>query len=414
MQTQTDILLDFFFSTLRSFVALFWGIFLIFHRRNSPQIIALSSIFIIIGLLYLRNSFLRLPAIDPVDAYTPLSYLVLIFIAPFTLFYIWFALNEKKKWTYFLIHYIPFGFVALFWLVLKLSKEVQIPHSHSIIDVLGFANEHPLHVFFYLTLIIIFLIQVLSYFFIALNKIQTILNVYQKKKLDPRPIKKLMAITYLFLLYPLIGVLFLSFNNELYIEVIHNLIVSILITTIAVLNLKLVLPMSSNINSIFGNKLNINPKCSLKANSIPSEMTKMGMTCQNINENEQLHTQLDNPAKEWEKQNHLSCSIEMLMESREIFRLPQLTLDDLVTELNSNRSYVSANINKYCGCNFKQLLIRYRINAAKELLLHSELDIQTIAEQAGFNSRMSFYRAFKKNVCNNLSPIEWQKQELKK
>jgi YesN/AraC family two-component response regulator len=99
------------------------------------------------------------------------------------------------------------------------------------------------------------------------------------------------------------------------------------------------------------------------------------------------------------------------MEERELFRIPQLTLDDLATALNSNRSYVSTNINKFCGCNFKQLLIHYRIDAAKKLLLNSELDIQSIAEQAGFNSRMSFYRAFNENVTTDLSPTEWRKQK---
>ena len=408
MQAQTIILLAFLISTLRSFVAIFWGVFLLFHRKKSQQILALSAIFIVIGLLYLRNSFFRLPALGPVDSYAPLSYFILILIAPMTLFYVWFTLNEKKKLVHFLIHYIPLVFVSLFYLAVKLSGEAPIPQCNSIVDVIGYTDEYPLQVYFYITLIVVFLLQVFSYFSIALFKILAVMKTYRKHNLSLHTLKLLVLIDFMFLLYPLVGAVFLSFANNITIVLIHNILVTILITFIAILNLKLLLPLQTNIDFMFDDKLKIKSNYSSNPSLGLNKKDEVANPCSGTASN----AIIENGVDDWEDNALLRSRIKMLMEDKEIFRLSQLTLDDLVTELNSNRSYVSEAINKHCGCNFKQLLIRYRIDAAKELLLHTELDIQTISEQAGFNSRMSFYRAFKENVSDDLSPVEWRKQNL--
>ena len=102
--------------------------------------------------------------------------------------------------------------------------------------------------------------------------------------------------------------------------------------------------------------------------------------------------------------------IKRLFEEKEIYRLPHLSLQDLVVELGTNRSYLSACINSYSGCNFKQFVCRYRIEASKGLLLHAEMDIQDIMTEVGFNSRSTFYKAFSENVCKDLSPSDWRQK----
>ncbi|MDR1938480.1 MAG: AraC family transcriptional regulator, partial [Tannerellaceae bacterium] len=100
--------------------------------------------------------------------------------------------------------------------------------------------------------------------------------------------------------------------------------------------------------------------------------------------------------------------IRALMEEKELFRLPQFTLQDLTVQMNSNRSYVSARINSHFGCNFKQLLNSYRMEAAKDLLRHPDLDMREIVDKVGFNSYSSFYRAF--NASEGCSPKEWREK----
>jgi Response regulator containing CheY-like receiver domain and AraC-type DNA-binding domain len=102
--------------------------------------------------------------------------------------------------------------------------------------------------------------------------------------------------------------------------------------------------------------------------------------------------------------------IKELFEEKEIYRLPHLSLQDLATEMKTNRTYLSACINSYSGCNFKQLVCRYRVEAAKGLLLHTDMDIQSIMKEVGFNSRSSFYNAFRENVGEDLSPSDWRQK----
>jgi len=104
----------------------------------------------------------------------------------------------------------------------------------------------------------------------------------------------------------------------------------------------------------------------------------------------------------------MSEKIRELFEEKEIYKHPHLSLQDLAVEMYTNRTYLSNCINSYYGCSFKQLVCRYRIEAAKDMMLCTHLDIKDIATEVGFNSRSSFYIAFRENVCKELSPSEWR------
>jgi YesN/AraC family two-component response regulator len=71
---------------------------------------------------------------------------------------------------------------------------------------------------------------------------------------------------------------------------------------------------------------------------------------------------------------------------------------------------ISAAINKEMHKNFFDLINEKRVDKAK-VLLNDKLDkmtIEGIAREAGFNSRASFYRAFKKYT--SLNPSEYISQ----
>lgn len=380
MQPDWYFMLVFFSYSLRAFAALFWGIFLLSIYRRSLQNLPFGIIFTIIGLLYLRNAFIRLPALEACDVYNPLSYLILIFIAPFTIFYVWFAFRDKRTIEDYLIHFIPFVLVALLWVIVELSSVPHIPFCYSINDLLGYAGQYPVYVFFFLLLMVVFITQVLTYFSVALVRILRIRKNYKSHGLSLRPLTALIIMDCLFLTYPLVCVVFMSYNNALLFGVIFSFVIAAVITTISVLNINTILPLKTDLTFL--------------------DELQQDAAIVRSDEIEEVHA---NPDEE------LIEKIIVFFENKEMYRLPHLTLQDVVVELGTNRTYVSSCINRHFGCNFKQLLIRYRIEASKELLKKTSLDITTIAYEAGFNTRASFYRAFKEHVDSNISPAEWRK-----
>ena len=382
---QTDNLLQLFFVfSLRTFAALFWGALLLLYSRRSKQNLPLSIIFIIIGLLYMRNGFVRFPSLEIVDVYNPLSYFVLLFIAPFTIFYAWFSIGEKHPLKHYLLQFIPFAVMLCLWGLLQLSDEARPPFCFSLIDVINNRAAHPLHVGFFIVLILVFIAQVFAYFSTALVKFIRVWNIYKENDISRRPIKVLVAMDTIFLIYPLAGVLYMSFNNADFFAIGFNIFVSIAISLVSILNISLILPVKTDLDFIADAQKRIKSAY----NSI-------------------INVAKNNDDKE------LLEGIKRLFDEKEFFRLPQLTLDDIATELHTNRSYVSTCINTHFGCNFRQLLVSYRIDAAKELLLNTEFDVQTIIEETGFNTRTSFYKAFREQVSEQ-PPMEWRKKENNK
>lgn len=89
----------------------------------------------------------------------------------------------------------------------------------------------------------------------------------------------------------------------------------------------------------------------------------------------------------------------MRLMNAEIFLNPDLTLESISTELNTNKNYISQVINQEFGVNFSELVNGYRISKAKELMEDpktSHLKLLAIALEAGFNNKTSFTRVFRR------------------
>ncbi|QHI37372.1 HTH-type transcriptional activator Btr [Kordia antarctica] len=87
---------------------------------------------------------------------------------------------------------------------------------------------------------------------------------------------------------------------------------------------------------------------------------------------------------------------------------PNLTLEEISKELNISSSYLSQKIKANSGENFSTYINALRIKKAKKMLINSEYKNYTttaIGLEAGFNSKSSFYRAFKKN--ENCTPQQY-------
>jgi AraC-like DNA-binding protein len=87
---------------------------------------------------------------------------------------------------------------------------------------------------------------------------------------------------------------------------------------------------------------------------------------------------------------------------------PAINLTRLSNMLNACSHNISLTINSKFGMNFFDLINSYRVEEAKILLKNIEnnkLTIEGCGYNAGFNSKMAFYRAFKKYV--RMTPSEF-------
>lgn len=90
-----------------------------------------------------------------------------------------------------------------------------------------------------------------------------------------------------------------------------------------------------------------------------------------------------------------------------------LTIDDVAEAINTNTKYLSQVINEMYNKNFFTYINTFRINESKEMLINPEFanySTEGIAKSVGFNSKSSFYIAFKK--FTGLTPLEFKKENL--
>lgn len=103
-------------------------------------------------------------------------------------------------------------------------------------------------------------------------------------------------------------------------------------------------------------------------------------------------------------------TIENHIIKEKVFQNPQLTLSDVAKALQTNTKTISNSINSGFEMNFNDFINHYRIEAVKTSLKQGEHVTSTllgIAFDAGFNSKATFNRAFKKST--GVSPKEYLK-----
>lgn len=103
----------------------------------------------------------------------------------------------------------------------------------------------------------------------------------------------------------------------------------------------------------------------------------------------------------------LAASIEDFITRSGIYANPDLTINMLADSMGVPAEKISTAINKAMRKNFYELVNEKRVAKAKTLLDNkiNQVTIEAIAYEAGFNSRASFYRAFKKYTT--LTPSEY-------
>lgn len=103
----------------------------------------------------------------------------------------------------------------------------------------------------------------------------------------------------------------------------------------------------------------------------------------------------------------IRAKIRKAFDEDKIYRNNDIGLDDLAEHIQHNRYKVSQVINTYFSKNFYTFLNEYRVREAKHLLAtEPSLSVKAIMYEVGFNSKNSFYSAFKKNT--GVSPNDYR------
>lgn len=97
-----------------------------------------------------------------------------------------------------------------------------------------------------------------------------------------------------------------------------------------------------------------------------------------------------------------------LFDVKKIYTTPNLTLPALAQELNIRPQLLSQFLNDNVQKSFTQFINEYRIEEAKRLLKeNTDLKIDAVGMECGFNSSSTFYSAFKK--ITGTTPATFQK-----
>ena len=124
----------------------------------------------------------------------------------------------------------------------------------------------------------------------------------------------------------------------------------------------------------------------------------------------QPQPEADNGKEEMQKLEQYARQVEEYLRTSEVYVNPNLSLKDVATATGISSKNLSKSINATLGKNFFDLVNGFRIEKSKALLMSKKekgLTLETIAEQCGFNSRITFNNAFKKVI--GVTTTEWLK-----
>ena len=102
--------------------------------------------------------------------------------------------------------------------------------------------------------------------------------------------------------------------------------------------------------------------------------------------------------------------LERLMKEQYIYREPDLSRDTLAQKLGISNGYLSQQLSAM-NTSFADYINSYRVEEVKQLLLDpafQQYSLLAIGYEAGFNSKSTFYAAFKK--ATGLSPSAFREQ----
>lgn len=104
--------------------------------------------------------------------------------------------------------------------------------------------------------------------------------------------------------------------------------------------------------------------------------------------------------------------VDQFISSSQRYLDPHLSMDKIAEELAISTSSLSRLVNQYAGKNFSDYINSLRVTEAKKLLEQEEFSAYTIVSiglECGFNSKSTFYTAFKK--FTGLTPTQYRSKK---
>lgn len=350
-------------------------VLLFFRKQNSLPNKMLSGI-MLIPMLYFFNSILMLNGFG--KSYYLFFFFVqyiAIFFTPLISSYVYLLLGyslKKLKYVYLLCAVI--GLIPLYILLQYLSYSENLKESFFYNLVEG---PYPKSITFYST--IFYLIQQAIFIFLFI-KVKNAIHFFSQRVSNLGTIKLiyLSNFTKLLIGLNLVIVVFYIFFDILFMEYTFlPVIISIIYSFIIYYAFKN--------NAIFTDVNYKNHLQLIKENTITID-----------------ETIIDNHTPS----NSLVNDIQQIITQKEILEDSDLTIANFAEKLNVPVHKVSKIINANFKKNFYDLVNQERINYAKKILKENKnYTIEGVAYQAGFNSRATFYRAFKKYT--NQTPSQY-------
>ncbi|RYU95289.1 AraC family transcriptional regulator [Emticicia agri] len=98
-----------------------------------------------------------------------------------------------------------------------------------------------------------------------------------------------------------------------------------------------------------------------------------------------------------EQATALVQKLEQLLQTQELYKDPDLKLNDLSKRINISGHQLSQLLNYNLGKSFSTYINEYRINEACKMIIEQpNLTLEAIGYEVGFNSKSTFYTTFKK------------------
>ena len=99
-----------------------------------------------------------------------------------------------------------------------------------------------------------------------------------------------------------------------------------------------------------------------------------------------------------------------LFENDRMYLNSELTINDVVKIVYTNKLYISRAISQFTGRNFCQFVNYYRVIHSIRLFRENpDLKVAELANQSGFNSSVTFAMAFRLYMSE--SPSDWCRKE---
>lgn len=112
-----------------------------------------------------------------------------------------------------------------------------------------------------------------------------------------------------------------------------------------------------------------------------------------------------------QRARRVAARLTDLLERERPYLRPDLTLEELASELGVPRTHLSQVVNQRFGQSLPDLLAGYRLRESERLLADgsvAHLTIEAIARRSGFNSRSVFYEAFRRQ--HGITPSAYRRR----